>query len=146
MHLAKIKLKWVQPKDAHSFPRGKRFARPARFDHQGEDYTENAWSLVVEVRDPIDEQGEQCGLARFLMTAAPHEWLAPRSRFTLFEGDLALATGQVEELWVVTVNEISAGCFSLVAEHVSGSKIELKGTDPDVLLKELTNQGLLQLK
>jgi hypothetical protein len=77
-------------------PRGIRFVRPVRFDHQGEDWTNNAWSLVISTEGLPNDQGCQFGSAMFLVPDAPHEWLSAGKRFTLYEGYLPIAEGIVE--------------------------------------------------
>ena len=72
--------------------------RPARFGHQGEDWRNNAWSLVVENNGLPNADGQVAGTARFLMPNGPHHWLKRGARFTLFEGEDILADGVVEEV------------------------------------------------
>lgn len=98
MHRAKIALQWLQQGSANHSPRGQRFVLPARFEHQGDDWMEDAWSLVVEVDGVPESDGKQYGIARFLMPTAPHDWLSEGKQFTIFEGKLALAHGSVVEV------------------------------------------------
>jgi len=98
MHRAQITLQWLQQGAANHSPRGQRFVLPARFEHQGEDWMEDAWSLLVEVDGVPESDGKQSGVARFLMSTAPHEWLSEGKQFTIFEGELALAHGSVVEV------------------------------------------------
>jgi hypothetical protein len=79
-----------------SFPRGERFATPARFDHQGDDWTDDAWSLVVSAKMPVQDGFEQAVKVRFLMDEAPQSWLVPGKKFELYEGELLLAKGVIE--------------------------------------------------
>ena len=76
-------------------PRGPRFARPARFDHQHDDWLEDAWSLVVEVEGKPDFGNWQTAKARFLSDEAPTAWLEVGKRFAMYEGDLVIAEGEV---------------------------------------------------
>lgn len=99
MRHAKIILQWLQNESANHSPRRQRFVLPARFDHQGNNWKENAWSLVIEVEGIPNGGGQQHGLARFLMPSAPHGWLVEGAHFTIFEGALALANGKVEEVF-----------------------------------------------
>ncbi len=78
------------------YPRGERFATPARFEEQGADWTANAWSLVVVAQGPVQPDASQSVSVRFLMTDAPQEWLSSGCRFQLYEGHLLLADGVVE--------------------------------------------------
>lgn len=98
MRSAKVVLHWLQRGASNHSPRGQRFALPARFHHQGDDWKENAWTLMVEVEGVPENDGRQYGVARFLMPTAPHDWLSEGERFTIFEGPLALADGAVVEV------------------------------------------------
>lgn len=93
---ADIKLHWLVKLQLGSpSPRGQRFALPARFDHQGEDWTSNAWSVVIEVDGMPDASGYQSGKAHFLAENPPHDWLTTGRRFTLCEGTLSIAEAEV---------------------------------------------------
>jgi hypothetical protein len=78
------------------YPRGERFAAPARFEQQGADWTANAWSLFVVATAPVQPDAAQRVSIRFLMADAPQEWLRSGSRFQLYEGKLLLADGVIE--------------------------------------------------
>jgi hypothetical protein len=95
---AKVLLHWLVSGPSNHSPRGQRFSLPARFDHQGEDWLDDAWSLVVEVEGVPDAEGCQIATVRFLVPDAPHDWLSEGKRFTLFEGRLALAEGQIKQV------------------------------------------------
>ena len=97
-HTVKVLLHWLVTAPTGQSPRGERFSRPARFDHQGDDWTSNAWSLVINTEGTLDARGNQMATAKFLVADAPHEWLAAGRRFTLFEGNLALADGVVKDV------------------------------------------------
>jgi hypothetical protein len=102
MHSAKVLLHWLnRPSDGSpndNSPLGEHFSRPARFDHQGDDWTDDAWSLVVDVKGRPNIQGKQDGTARFLMPTAPQEWLSVGKKFTLFEGRTPVAKGEVKRV------------------------------------------------
>lgn len=95
-HAAKVRLYWLVTAPTGKSSRGRRFSTPARFEHQGEDWTRDAWSLVIDTQGKPDAQGQQFATAKFLFPNGPHNWLVPGKRFTLFEGELALAEGVVE--------------------------------------------------
>lgn len=78
------------------YPRGERFATPARFEQQGDDWAAEAWSLVVEAVGPVLTDSTQPVRVRFLIDDAPQEWLSSGSKFELYEGRLLLAEGVVE--------------------------------------------------
>lgn len=92
---AKVRLNWLVVAQPGKLPRGPEFSTPARFDHQGDDWIRDAWSLIIDLQGTPDAQGRQDATARFVVPDAPHDWLAPGKRFTLFEGALALAEGVV---------------------------------------------------
>lgn len=89
--IAQITLHWLANNPSNHSPRGQRFSLPARFDHQNEDWTGDAWSLVVNVDGVPDEEGRQQGTARFLAPGAPHDWFVKGKKFALFEGPKVLA-------------------------------------------------------
>lgn len=90
-----ILLRWLVP--SGEIARCQKFSVPARFDHQGEDWTSNAWSLTITTEGVPDAEGQQVGTARFLMPEAPHDWLSVGRRFTLFTSE-PLAEGLVERV------------------------------------------------
>lgn len=90
-------LKWhIRRPSGTEYPRGKRFATPARFEHQGDDWSDNAWSVVVSAADPVADDSTQSVRVRFLMEEAPHDWLVSGRKFELYEGRLLLAEGVIE--------------------------------------------------
>jgi hypothetical protein len=96
---AKVTLHWIETPSDRPFPRAQKFSRPARFDHQGEGWKRDAWSLTVITEGAVDaESGRQLATVEFLVPDAPHDWLSVGTHFTLFEGELALAEGVVEDI------------------------------------------------
>lgn len=95
-HTVDVLLHWLIENPSGHPPRGPRLSLPTRFDHQGKDWTCNAWSLVVEVKGIPDATGYQMGTASFLVADAPHNWLREGRRFVLFEGQIAVAEGEVK--------------------------------------------------
>ena len=98
MHRARIVFHWSQQRAAIHSSKNQQFVLPARFDHQGDGWKENAWSVVIEPEGLHDESGKQSGVARFLSPSAPQDWLSEGNGFTVFEGALALGVGIVEEV------------------------------------------------
>ena len=94
---AKINLRWLVNAPAGQSPRGQHFVRPARFQHQSDHWTREAWSLVINTEGVPNERGEQSASAKFLMENAPQDWLSVGKRFTLYE-NIPLAEGVVEEI------------------------------------------------
>lgn len=54
----------------------------------------------MDVEGTPDAYGYQVGTASFLMPQAPHDWLSAGKRFTLFEGGLAIAEGEIKQVQV----------------------------------------------
>jgi hypothetical protein len=89
-------LRWVVFRSFEQFRSVEgRFAVPARFDHQGEDWKNNAWSLVIQSEAPARSDGTQPVRVWFLVPDAPHEWLVPGRGFVLYEGSVQIAEGTV---------------------------------------------------
>jgi hypothetical protein len=85
----RVRLHWLV-KPNH----GQRIVRPVRFDHQGDEWTKDAWSLVIDADNPADADGYQLGSAQFLSPDGPHQWLCEGRHFTLFEGS-PVAEGEI---------------------------------------------------
>lgn len=98
MRRVKIHFNWSQQRKSDPSPKNQRFVLPARFDHQGDDWKKDAWSLVVEVEGTPDESGKQNGTASFLAPSAPQHWLSEGRHFTLFDGPLSVGVGTVNEV------------------------------------------------
>lgn len=92
----KARLRWLVPVPSDgSAPRGRRFTLPAQFDNQGDDWTNHAWSLVVECDGKPDSRGVYEVQVHFLMSNAPDDWLARGRKFILHEGPTCIAEGEV---------------------------------------------------
>jgi hypothetical protein len=96
------KIRWLKPDEGgrHAPPAGQ-YSTVAKFEAQtDEDWTKDAWSLVLSLEGTPDENWTQTALVRFLVNeeSAPGQWLQPRSRFALFEGRKKVAEGTVLEL------------------------------------------------
>lgn len=72
-----------------------RFSRPAKFEHQGDEWLGDAWSVVIESVSPVSADGSQDVRVHFLVAEGPIEWLTLDRRFSLLEGELLLADGVV---------------------------------------------------
>jgi hypothetical protein len=83
MHSAKVLLHWLSRPTARS-PFGQHFSRTVRFDHQGDDWTNDVGAWLWTSRTS-NSQGDQDGTV-VLTPTAPHEWLSVGKKFTLFEG------------------------------------------------------------
>jgi hypothetical protein len=94
----KIQLCWSADARSNHPKRAQRFSLPARFDHQDDDWTSDAWSLVIELTGLPDAQGYQTADAKFLVPNAPHSWLSEGKKFVLFDGNRELAAGEVQQV------------------------------------------------
>jgi hypothetical protein len=93
----RARLTWrIKRTEGVPYPRGEQFVTPARFERQADDWTADAWSLVVRAAGPLLQDATQPVVIRFLMDCAPQEWLSSGSKFELYEGRLLLAEGVVE--------------------------------------------------
>jgi len=96
-HEVNARLTWrIRRQAGIPYPRGEQFATPARFDHQGDDWASDAWSVVVRASAPVASDSSQPVRVRFLMDNAPHDWLVSGRKFELYEGRLVLAEGVIE--------------------------------------------------
>lgn len=91
-------LRWLVPVSKGGLVRGKKFIRPARFEHQDDKWTNNAWSLVVNVIGVPSSDGRQAATIKFLVSDAPKYWLQVGTKFILYEGDLELAEGRIDHI------------------------------------------------
>lgn len=93
----KAKLCWVKEiaGGRKSPPSGPRYVTVARFDEAKDRWPNEAWSLVLDFREPLDESLCMIADVRFLMPEAPVELLHPGSTFELFEGSKVVARGEV---------------------------------------------------
>lgn len=93
-HVA-ARLKWLKFAPDGSAPRPGRFSVPAKFDHQGDDWRSDSWSLVVEHDRAADARAPQRVEVHFLADKAPLDWLVRGRKFVLFDGAEPLAEGEV---------------------------------------------------
>lgn len=94
MH-ATARLRWLKFAPDGSAPRPEKFTVPAKFDHQGDDWRNNSWSLVVEHSRDLDAHEAQEVEIYFLMSGAPADWLTSGRKFILYDGSEPLAEGVV---------------------------------------------------
>lgn len=71
------------------------FSTVAKFDHQGEDWKSDAWSVAINGQAPPEIGCPQIMNVRFLAEAAPHEWLSVGRKFELYGGSGVVACGEV---------------------------------------------------
>jgi hypothetical protein len=95
---AEVELRWLVDFGGSGTPPGRKYSAPARFDYQGENWGENAWSVIVTPNAPPDSHGRQSGVAEFLSSNAPQHWLSVGRKFTLFEGRRPVVTATVKRV------------------------------------------------
>jgi len=76
-------------------PPGPKYSTVARFEDEKDKYPGEAWSLVLEFSDPIDEARCHIAEVRLLNPAGPTRLLHPGSVFELYEGSRLIARGEV---------------------------------------------------
>jgi hypothetical protein len=72
------------------------YSTVARFEKRAEQWPAEAWSVIVTISTPADDEGRMLVEIRLLAPeAAPSGLLMPGSRFELFEGAECVAGGEV---------------------------------------------------
>lgn len=76
-------------------PTSTSYIAPARFDKEKDRFPAEAWSLVLYLSNPPDE--DRCTIVdlRFLSDAGPMRLLQTGSKFELFDGPNVVARGEV---------------------------------------------------
>jgi hypothetical protein len=96
---ALAKIQWLKPDQGGRTvpPPGPRYSTIARFGGQtAEEWSVNAWSLVLDLEGVPDEMWSQTARVRFLNEEeAPASWLQPAGTFALFEGIRKVAEGTI---------------------------------------------------
>jgi hypothetical protein len=92
---ATAQLRWLKFAPDGSALRPVRFVVPAKFDHQGDDWRSNSWSLVVEHDRAADARSPQQVRVHFLADGAPVDWLVRGRKFILYDGWDPLAEGEI---------------------------------------------------
>ena len=72
-------------------PGAGRYIAVARFDDPRADWSNAAWSVVLELHGPADADAVSVADARFLVPEAPHDLMRPGNHFELFEGNRRVA-------------------------------------------------------
>ena len=76
-------------------PPGPRYSTVARFDILRERWPKEAWSVVLDIDGPADDNGIMLVAVRMLAADAPAELMHPGRLFDLFEGRHRVAEGEV---------------------------------------------------
>lgn len=98
--MATARIRWLPANEGgrQQPPPGPHYSTVARFQEQTEEqWTHDAWSLVIELYGQPDDFGHQFADIRFLADDGPTNWLQPSSKFWLYEGHKKVADGIVLE-------------------------------------------------
>src|SRR5438477_4122134 len=97
MKSAEAKIRWRSPEEGgrSAPPRGPTYSTVARFHHQGRDWREHAWSLVLRYIEAPNAAGSHKVAISYLSPNGPREWLKAGNRFELLEGNKIVAEGEV---------------------------------------------------
>lgn len=76
-------------------PSGPTYTTVARFERQGDQWTNDAWSLVLDFMGSPDDRLCHQAKVRFLAESGPSGWLEKGSRFELMEGPRVVARGLI---------------------------------------------------
>jgi hypothetical protein len=76
-------------------PSGPTYTTVARFEQQGDQWINDAWSLVLDFMGVPDEHFCHLAKVRFLAEGGPSAWLQEGSRFELMEGPKVVARGLI---------------------------------------------------
>jgi hypothetical protein len=80
---------WAEEK-RKSLPTSGQYVTVARFPEDGEKWSADGWSVVLQIRGDVHAQPCKAD-ARFLSPEAPHERLRSGARFELLEGNRVTA-------------------------------------------------------
>jgi hypothetical protein len=92
----RARIYWLSPEDGgRDRPPSALYSTVARFADERGDWSNEAWSLVLEDLEPTDSFHCVLASVRFLSPSGPAELLNSGSSFELFEGRKKVATGIV---------------------------------------------------
>ena len=97
MKLALARIRWLKPEEGGRAkpPPGPTYSTVAKFKQLAMHWPQEAWSVVLDLREPPDAEGRMTVTIRMLVGEAPDAVLQPGSVFELFEGYQHVATGEV---------------------------------------------------
>lgn len=76
-------------------PPGPAYSTVAKFKQLAAKWPQEAWSVVLNLKEPPDAEGRMTVEMRMLVAGAPAGLLEPGSVFELFEGRQCVASGEV---------------------------------------------------
>jgi hypothetical protein len=77
-------------------PVGPTYSTVARFSKLYDRWPDEAWSVVLDIAEPADENNRMLAGIRMLVEDAPAELLVSGSEFELYEGRKCVARGAVQ--------------------------------------------------
>ena len=97
MTTAHARIRWLRPDEGGRAtpPPGPVYSTVARFKQLAARWPQEAWSVVLKLKEPPDAEGWMTVEIRMLVEGAPEGLLAPGSVFELFEGRQCVASGEV---------------------------------------------------
>jgi hypothetical protein len=97
-HLAIVHWLRLDKDGKPDLPHALRYTGISRFDTDGAEWPDGAYSVVCAFAEPLSEHGSPIeAKVKFLVDNAPHERLAAGVKFRLYEG--AHEVARVEVLW-----------------------------------------------
>lgn len=97
MNTVHARIRWLRPDEGGraSPPQGPAYSTVAKFKRLAARWPQEAWSVVLTLKEPPDPEGRMTVEIRMLVAGAPTDLLGPGSVFELFEGRQCVASGEV---------------------------------------------------
>lgn len=94
-----VEIQWLRPEEGgrSSPPPGPTYTTVAKLEVLSDSWPAEAWSIVVEWRQPPNENLRVIAHMKFLVEDGPENLLIPGSKFELYEGHRLVARGWVLE-------------------------------------------------
>lgn len=91
------RIQWLSSSEGgrKQLPLGPSYTTVARFERQGDQWINDAWSLILEFLGSPDDRLCHLARVRFLAPGGPSGWLEEGSRFELMEGAKVVARGLI---------------------------------------------------
>ena len=97
MRTAHARIRWLRPEEGGRVapPLGPTYSTVAKFKLLANKWPQEAWSVVLTLKEPLDPDQQMTVEVRMLVEGAPDALLDPGSVFELFEGRQRVAIGEV---------------------------------------------------
>ena len=97
MKNARARIQWLRSEEGGraTLPSGPVYSTVARFKQLAAKWPQEAWSVVIKLKEPPDRDGGMTVEISMLVEEAPENLLEPGSVFELFEGAQCVARGEV---------------------------------------------------